>query len=305
MSDIDKAYARFVRQQRYFWAASIYCFAAVAAIAASAVLGRLPGHDLDQISPLLLHLALNGSIIAIFTWSRKSVSLLANSITVQIGSLLLGFGIGLVDLDLAISAALALTPANAPALLLIAPGIAMLLPMLPTFSRGPGPSAEVLEEPPRVPTSELAPVYAGVIADWILLIFTLSVAYELARPWYAVLKSVLWTATRYRFSDALHPDLLRNLEWRPAALLVAVFILLLVCYAVFMLARNQLRRRLSEGQRELVQSRLRALWEYANAPEQPSRSVATVLLPLIPWLVVFVASLALLGNIDKFVQWLA
>lgn len=299
LSDTVEARARVRWGPIFLWATSVYCFIAALALAVGAHFGRLPGHDLNQIVPVLIHLLFNGVSLAALAWPLRPSSLISGLL--RMGGLMFGLVFGLIGLALGVQALFGLTVLNAPALLLAVPGAALIAILLPGYIRirRSYPSVKALEEipPPSLVSAVIISVGFSIYA--VLLLG----AVKLAPFWFTALKSVLWTKTRYGAVDFTQAIIALTRHF-PA--LVALGVSLLVTASVaWTLLRQRLRKPLSKEQREVVRSRLRALWDYANAPDQKSRTVATWILPLILATGVYVMAIVLPAHVDEFVQGFA
>jgi hypothetical protein len=293
----------------YQRAGALFCLLAAASVGALAKDGLLPGHDLAQIVPFVIQLIVNG--LALWIVAGPGVASGWRLYEMRLGSFLFAYGLGIMGLVLAVDAAFDLTRSNAPALLLIVPGIAGLLPIfIGAEERYAG--AEVLNEIPRLPLGPLLAGFGGSVVKqtigWVLLIAGLYLLYE----WVFVLKHVLWSGTSF--------DLIRLAEnnFRDALLVwpvIAGFAFIGVIVAVSTWgpllrgAFEGLKERLgfsglTPDQRAIVQERLQRLWDYANAPEQENASIAVLFLPLVPTIALIALGVWLMANSESISVWL-
>jgi hypothetical protein len=313
VSDADQPGSGLERIWSLHRIATLYCFVAAAIVAGFAQYDLLPGHDLAQIVPLIVQLLLSGTALAAMAWLRRSHSFLSRSVSVRYATFLLEYGLGLIGLILAGETVFGLTSYNALALLLIVPGLAPFLPLFAVGGEERSPGAEVLAELPKVPSITIARLFLQTALSQGLLYAAFFGVLMLAFRWYAILKRVLWTTTRFDFSALAHSYVKQASDFWPVIVIyvcLCLFIGIVLAFAQWgPYVRQGLGRLwerlgatpLSEQQREFVQSKLQALWDYANAPEQEAKSIAAILVPVLPalafaglafWLVVDSASWA-------------
>lgn len=274
MPDANQPRSGLERSRPYEFAAAAYCLVVAGVVGALAGAGRLPGHDLVQIAPFIAQLIVTGIAVGFAAQVSGSHSWLGGSTLLRGGSYLFAYGLGMLGLILAGHAAFGLTKFNAPALLLVVPGLAVVLPAFltdePQYS-----GAEVLNEPPQIP---LRIIFGGFGASvvrqsigWTMVIAGFLVAVQ----WYMALKDVLWNNTRYDVIGLANSDLAFAEQAWPA-IFPFLFVGVVFAFSSWSPLLRQAWERIKEGfgfaglspqQRAVVQERLRVLWAYANAPE--------------------------------------
>ena len=291
MSETDQRGFGLRRIRLLYRAATLYCFIAAAVVAGFAQYRLLPGHDLDQIAPLIAQLLLNGIALAAMAWLKHSDSSLSRSMTATYAIVFFPIGLGWVGLVLAGQAIFGLTTTNAPALLLIVPGLMPFLPLFTAGSEERSPGDEVLADLPGVPSTTIARLFVQTILLQAFLYATLFGVLIAGFQWYAILKRVLWTSARFDFYAFLRfilgqADDFVIILYLSVCLFIGIVMALEQWGPYLRQSFRRLRERLgaaplTEQQRETIQSKLYALWEYANAPEQEPKSIAVILVPLL------------------------
>ena len=288
---------------------ALYCLFVAAAIGVLAHFALLRGHNLTQIAPFLAHLVLNGFLLGVVAASHSpETSWLLHSRAIRLSSFFLTYGLGIVGLFLAGRAAFDLTSSNAPALLLIVPGISGLLPVF-TAPEEKYVGPEVLNEVPRVPLGPLLTAFSGSVVrqtiGWTLVLAGSFLLFE----WYFVLRQILWSGAHYELVSLAENNLRGALQAWPALIPLSLVGLVVELPAWGPLLREGIRERLglvslSSDQRAVVRERLQRLWDYANAPEQEGGSIAGLLLPLVPAIILIGLAFLLITKSESLADWL-
>ncbi|MBV9991211.1 MAG: hypothetical protein JOZ72_07940 [Alphaproteobacteria bacterium] len=300
---------RLDRIRPYQRGGALYCLIAAVAIGASARAGLLPGHDLAQIAPLSGHLVVNG--LSLWFAAGAVTGPGQRSAMMRVGVFLSSYALGIVGLILAVSAVFDLTMLDAPALLLVVPGLAGLLPIL-AGGEERHVGAEALDELPRIPFGPLLAGFAGSVVRQTIVWIVLFAAFFLLVEWYFVLKHVLWQGARYDLFSVARNNIAAALDAWPVV--VPLFFIGIVTASsgwgpLLRPAVEGFKERLgfaslTPHQRAIVQARLYRLWSYANAPEQEGGSIAALFLPLVPAFAFVGLALWFLWESQAVAEWL-
>ncbi len=303
-----------------FWAAA-YCFVVVVALAIMAQLHWLPGHDLHQFWPFLALLGLIGAGLcgAAMLPEREFGTAFWAGLELGYVLVLLTF----MSLFLAADALAHLTASNAPALLLIPPGLTFFVAAVFSSVSFRGDKKKDAPQPETKTRTEPGPVSARS-AVWRAAAATVSYASYMivssALVFGEMYVAVVWGFGVRAVLGGAHFDALRSAAaWlhfiaQPPILIVlaafAAFLVLgsLAATTVPMWTSVFTHIRLSsatDAQKELVQTRFRALVDYANVQRRVVASSLATNIAL--WLALFlvIAAAFWVGlNNDALAVWL-
>jgi hypothetical protein len=306
-------------KQACFWAAA-YCFCVAVGLAVLAELRWLPGHSLSQFTPFLAHLCLMSVILCGIAMLPEREHTKASLVGLELGVvfILLSF----ISLFLGVEALTRMTARNAPALLLVPPVLTFFVAV---FSSGRlrGGEKPRAEQPEPTTRSEPGPVSIGSIV-WSALTatvanavyFAVAIAVAFAQLFVGIIWGFgIWIVLGGARFNSIKPFVV-GLHYiaRPPILQV------LIAFAVFLLLLRLLGDMIptwasvftyirlshaSEAQRDLVQTRFRALWDYANGPRpiRPRSLAADLAILVIPFVIV-VCALSLVFENEELATWL-
>jgi hypothetical protein len=232
---------------------------------------------------------------------------------------LIMFGCGVIGLVLAVQCAVGFTATNWPALLLIPPGAMPFIPfVVPALQSAKRlyPDPEILEKQASLPAFASARLFVGFTIWLTLLIAMVFAVFALVQFWLPTLRNVLWSGTRYHATGLLWAAWSAVTPSRHGAFMILGIFLLIIFSGAWSFLTEAWRKQsvrlrkawglpvLTDEDRDLAQSRLRALWDYANDPMQPPRNSARRFLAAIAGCTVYVGAIVLLATGDRIVDWL-
>ena len=301
---------------RVIFATSLLLFLGAALLTVLVASGMLAGRDLAQITPLVVHLILNGTAFYLCWQVRQPGALFSGAAIIRMLVSFLAFGFGAVDLFLSGSAALSFSFQTAGALLFVVPGVAgwMVFDLdgEAKKQKDDGDDA-VLAEPRELPPSlsaQIYGIYAAYYAVFIAVLFVETIAGTL---WYYVLWGALNEGVTFdlgsvsgTFVAAVRSNLTLIAVYSG---IIAALIIAMGVWAVMSGPLNRLRRSfgfgiLTDEQRALVNERLRAIWDFANAPGRKSGLVFSVVIPLVLFGICGILALLPLIYSDEIALWL-
>lgn len=301
------------------WALRTILATALALFAAAALLvwlpgAAVPGAGLGWAMPVALHCVLNGAAYYV-VWRLHRPGADASGLAAATVAFL-AYGFGAVDTFLAGAAALDFSLKMAPALLFAVPAaVGWLILSLDDLAKGQTeiPDDVALEEPEDLPVKTAAWAQGIAVVYSMIWIAVFVFGFAAGTMWFYI----VWYAIRDHqvFSlwqiGSLMADAIGT-NWIYALSLTAVFGAIVAIFGAFAVLRGPVKRlwrRLGHGltdeQRQLVEERLRALWDYANRTEDRKGAwVAILLLPLAVFGVIFGGSFVLLIYADHAAFWL-